>query len=110
MDSSQIVVKSLKCVRYLVDEKIADLLEQNDDSGRSVVVLGTRPDQADNVHHRSNVLLDLIEFGLLNVLDVRSQRLQIQVDVLRLMKGCRNIIKNRTDQLSSLLVIGGLEA
>lgn len=35
-----------------MDEEIAHLLEEDDDPGRGVVVLGLGPDEADDVHQR----------------------------------------------------------
>ena len=68
--------------------EVADLLEEDDDARRRVVVLGVGPDQADNVHHRLQVLLQVLELRLLDLLEVRAQWLQVQVDVLRLRQRC----------------------
>jgi len=69
-------------------DEVTDLLQQNDDSRRSVVVLGVGPDQADHVHHWIEVLLKVLEVRLFNVLEVRTQRLQVEIDILSFRKSC----------------------
>ena len=45
----------------LVDEEIADFLEQYDDTARSAVVLGVTPRQTDDVHQRRQILRDVLK-------------------------------------------------
>ena len=82
------------------DDEVADLLEENDDSGGRVVIVGAGPDEADDVHHWFEVLLKVLKVGLLDLLEVCTQRPQMQVNVLRLSQRCA---KRQTRAQSSSL-------
>ena len=71
---------------------VADLLEQDYDAGRGVVVVGVSPDHADGVHHGSEQFLALVELRLFVVLEVVTQRLEVHVDVLRFRETCNTYI------------------
>jgi len=63
-------------------DKVADLLQKNDDSRRRAVVLGVGPDQTDHVHHWLEMASHVFKVCLLDLLEVWTQRLEMKVDVL----------------------------
>ena len=71
-------------------EEIAEFLQENNDTGRGVVVAGVGPQQADDVHHGWQELLHAIKVGLLQILKVVTQWLQMDVDVRGLVQGCNH--------------------
>lgn len=69
---------------HLMHEEVADLLQQNNDACRTVVICGIGPNQANQVHQRPDLSLHTGEVHVLQVLKERLQRLQVPADVRRL--------------------------
>ena len=77
---------SIKSTRDLVDEEVADFLQEDDDATRSAVEPRMTPRQADDVHQRRQVLRDVLELDQFDLIEQLLDRLQVQADVLRLIQ------------------------
>lgn len=75
-------------ITHPLNEQIAQLLKEDNDSRRCVVILGISPGQADQVHTRSQHGLNLIKLSLLKILKVIAQWLQVEIDILGLSESC----------------------
>lgn len=73
---------------HLLDEKVADLLQQHHDACRLAVVLGGDPGQAHHVEQGEQEWLHLAEISPLYVLQRAPEGLQVQVDVLGFAQSC----------------------
>ena len=69
---------------YKVNHHVAHLLQQNNNTTGSVVVLGVGPHEAECVEHGRNEFLTHVEVHLLVIVEVVAKRFQVHVDVLRL--------------------------
>lgn len=74
---------------HLLDEEVADLLQQNDEPRWLVVVFAVGPHQTHRVHQRADLTPRLRELHVLDVLKAPLQGLQIGADVVGLLQSCR---------------------
>jgi len=72
----------------LVDEEVADFLQQNDDASWPAVVARVTPRQTDDVQQRRQVLRYVLELDQLDLVELQLDGLQVQTDVLRLVQRC----------------------
>lgn len=73
---------------HLLDEKVADLLQQHHDACRPAVVLGGDPDQTHHVEQGEQERLHLAEVSPLYVLQMAPEGHQVQVNVLGFTQSC----------------------
>lgn len=73
---------------HLLNEKVADFLEQHHDPHGHTVVLGGDPDQTYHVEQRDQERLHLTELNRLYVLQVLLEGHQVQVNVLSFAQSC----------------------
>lgn len=73
-------------VADLLEEKVADLLQQDYESGWVVVEFGVGPKQRDCVHQRSDQNLDLRKLHALHVFKETLQWFQVGADVFSLLQ------------------------
>lgn len=69
---------------HQVDEQVAYLLEENNDSGGSIVVVRVAPDETDGVEDGSKTRSHVREFQLIQAFHLVDQWLQVAVDILGL--------------------------
>lgn len=73
---------------HLLNEKVADFLEQHYYPHGHVVVLGGDPDQTHHVEQGGQERLHLAELNPLYVLQVALEGCQVQVNVLSFSQSC----------------------
>jgi len=72
----------------LLNEKVADFLQQDDDTPRFAVVSGVTPRETDNVHQRRQMMRDVLKLNQFDLVEHLPERLQVQTDVLCLVQCC----------------------
>jgi hypothetical protein len=77
-----------------INDCVGDLPDQNNKSGRSVVILGVSPDEQDGVHNRHEQVCDILELeGVVGqVIEQLGQSLQVEVVIVSLNSGSLNFL------------------
>ena len=73
---------------HLLNEKVADFLEQHYYPHRHVVVLGGDPNQTHHMEQKDQERLHLAEVNPLDVVQVSLEGHQVQVNVLSFSQSC----------------------